>query len=134
MDAVAVRRIEGRAYIVYLTDFAIYRSASLFGQVSEPPAGSVTVHTGLDVFNADDAAALPILKAGAVGQVDWTAGELAAFLNLVAENTPDFSVDTTGSAELWYVDDSTVCIRAEIRSESGFELVGAYTAEMVEDF
>ncbi len=135
VDATAVRRAEGRAYTVYLTDYSIDRDASLFGQLDDAPAGSVTVQTGLDVFNAEDVAALPILAAGAVGEVDWTAGETATFLNIESDRNLELgSSDSSGSAELLFVDETRLCVRADIRSQRGGQLVGVYTAEIIQDF
>lgn len=134
VDAAAVRRLEGRAYTVYLTDYPIDREGSLFSQIGEPPDGSTTVQTGIDVFNAEDAAALPVLAAGTVGAVDWVSGEPATFLNFAtAADTDGFSVDQTGQTELLHVDERFVCMRSQITSESGNELVGTYTAEILTD-
>jgi len=134
-DAAASRKLEGRAFTVYLTDYAIDRDASLFGQVSEPPPGSTTVQTGIDVFNAPDAQALPMLAPGAVGDVQWTAGEPATLLNIYTDvEQAGFNANQAGTTELLYVDDDVVCMRSEITADSGTELSGTYLAEIVEDF
>lgn len=132
-DAAAVRKLDGRAYTVYLTDYQIDRDEPLAGQLQEPPPGSTTVQTGLDVFNAEDASALPILESGDVGRRDWDSGELAALLDVFTNGEDETDVDTGGMAEIRHVDDASVCIRADLRSESGSQLLGTYRAEIVED-
>jgi hypothetical protein len=134
VDAAAVRISEGKAYTVYLADFVMDRDESIYVWSQEPPPGGTIVQTGLTVFNAEDPAAVPVLRGGETGFVDWQAGELAAFLTVIAEGAADFSVEMTGSAELLHVDDARVCIRADIRSERGFEFAGTYLAEIVDDF
>lgn len=134
VDAAAVRISEGRAYTVYLTDFPIDFDESIYVWSQEPPPGGTIVQTGLTVYNAEDADAVPVLQGGEVGDVDWEAGELAAFLSIVSEGAAGFSVEMTGAAELLYVDELRVCIRAEIRSEAGFEFAGTYLADIVDDY
>ncbi len=135
VDATAVRRSGGRAFTVYLTDFRIDREASFFEQLGEPPDGSTMVLTGLDVFAAEDPAALPVLEPGVVGHVDWTSGEPATFLTIGAGGDSEgVSLEPSGTTVLLHVDERFVCMRSEITSASGTELVGTYTAEIVTDF
>lgn len=134
VDAIAVRIADGRAYTVYLADFTIDRDDSSYSFITEPPTGGTVIQTGLTVFNAPDAESVPVLEGGEIGRVEWEAGQLAAFLNVTADNAPSMSVDMTGSAELLHLDDDTVCIEAAITSERGFALNGVYTAEITADF
>jgi hypothetical protein len=134
-DAVAVRISAGRGYTVNLTASPSDRAAGLLGQGDAAPPGSFTITTGLTVFNASDPAAVPILEAGAVGPVEWTAGETATFISVESDLVEGgFSVDQAGSSQVLFVDDTRICIRAELTSETGPELIGVYTAEIVQDF
>jgi hypothetical protein len=134
VDAIAARTAGGRAFTVYLADFVMDRDDRSYSFVTDPPPGGTVVQTGLTVFNAPDLESVPVLAGGETGQVKWEAGQLATFLNITAEDAPSFSVDMTGSAQLLHVDDGTVCIEADITSESGFALRGVYTAEITADF
>lgn len=135
VDAVALRRSEGRAWTVYLADFDMPDDTSWSFTVPEVPSGSTLVATGLDVFNATDVDALPIIEVGATGGLfrDVGDGESATFLNVTSDASSSTSVDQTGSTELLHLDDGLICLDTEITGESGLELVGTYAATEIVD-
>ena len=135
VDAVALRRSEGRAWTVYLADFDMPDDTSWSFTVPEVPAGNMLVSTGLDVFNATDVEALPIIEVGATGGLfrDVGDGETATYLNVTSETTGSSSVNQTGSTELLHLDDGLICFDTEITGESGLELVGTYAATEIVD-
>jgi hypothetical protein len=133
-DAIAIRTAGGRAYTVYLADFTMDRDDRSYSFVTDPPSGGTVIQTGLTVFNAADAESVPVLAGGEIGLVEWRAGELATFLNVTAPAAASSSTNMTGSAELLHLDEDTICIEADITSERGFALTGAYTAEITADF
>lgn len=132
VDAVALRRADGVAMTVYLADFDMPDDTSWAFSVPDVPPGGTLVQTGLDVFNADPAT-LPELETGASGGLfgEVGAGVTATFLTIVSGGST--STNQTGESELLYIDDSAVCLRAGIISESGDELVGVYSAPIVAD-
>lgn len=135
VDAIALRRFEGRAWTVYLADFDLPDDTSWSFAVPEVPAGKTLVATGLDAFNAPDADALPILDVGSTGGLFSEVGDgaTATFFNVTAERAGSTSVDQTGSTELLHLDDDVVCLAVDITGESGLELVGTYTATEIVD-
>lgn len=135
VDAVALRRLDGRAWTVYLADFELPDDTSWSFAVPEVPPGATLVSTGLDVFNAPDAEGLPILEVGDGGPLFREAGEgaTATFFSVTADDVASTSVDQTGSTELLALDGEQVCLTTEITSEQGLELVGTYTAPVVAD-
>lgn len=135
VDAVALRRFDGVAWTIYLADFDMPDDTSWSFTVPEVPDGKTLVATGLDVFNAPDADALPILEAGDSGGMfsDVGDGETAAFFSVTADAAGSTSVDQSGTTELVHLDDGAICMTTEITGESGLELVGTYTATEIID-
>ncbi|WP_436795831.1 hypothetical protein [Actinospongicola halichondriae] len=135
VDSIALRRMEGRAWTVYLADFDMPDDTSWSFAVPEVPAGSILVATGLDSFNAPDADALPILETGATGGLFSEVGEgaTATFFSITADRAGSTSVSQTGTTELLHLDDDVICLATEITGESGLELVGTYTAAEIVD-
>ena len=135
VDAVALRRFDGVAWTIYLADFDMPDDTSWSFTVPEVPEGNTLVATGLDVFNAPDAAALPILEVGDSGGMfrEVGDGETAAFFSITSDRAGSSSVDQSGTTELLHLDDGSICMTTEITGESGLELVGAYTATEIID-
>ncbi len=135
VDAVALRRSEGRAWTVYLADFDMPDDTSWSFTVPEVPAGSMLVSTGLDVFNATDVESLPVIEVGDTGGLfrDVGDGATATYLNVTSETTGSSSVNQMGSTELLHLDDALICFATEITGESGLELVGTYAATEIVD-
>lgn len=134
VDAVALRRAGGVAITVYLADFDMPDDTSWEFAVPEVPAGGTLVSTGLDVFNADPAT-LPVLEAGDSGGLfsDVGDGETATFLSIVTDDAGSTSSNQSGTSELVFIDDDQVCLTVAITGESGFELLGNYSAPIVAD-
>lgn len=135
VDAVALRRFDGVAWTIYLADFDMPDDTSWSFTVPEVPEGNTLVATGLDVFNAPDADALPTLDVGDSGGLfsDVGDGETAAFFSVTSDRSGSTSVDQTGTTELMHLDDGSICMTTEITGESGLELVGTYTAVEIVD-
>lgn len=135
VDAVALRRSDGRAWTVYLADFDMPDDTSWSFTVPEVPAGSTLVATGLDVFNATDVESLPVIEVGATGGLfrDVGDGETATYLNVTSDASGTSSVDQTGSTELLHLDDDLICFDTEITGASGLELVGTHAATEIVD-
>ncbi|MDE0802819.1 MAG: hypothetical protein OSA99_05795 [Acidimicrobiales bacterium] len=135
VDAVALRRFDGVAWTIYLADFDMPDDTSWSFTVPEVPPGNTLVATGLDVFNAPDADALPILEVGDSGGMfsDVGDGETAAFFSVTSDLAGSTSVDQAGTTELLHLEDGSICMTTEITGESGLELVGVYTATEIVD-
>lgn len=135
VDAVALRRFDGVAWTIYLADFDLPDDTSWSFTVPEVPAGKTLVATGLDVFNAPDVDALPILGVGDSGGLfrDVGDGETAAFFSITSELAGSTSVDQRGATELVHLDDDAICMTTEITGQSGLELVGTYAATEIID-
>ncbi len=132
VDAVALRRAEGRALTVYLATFDIDDDTSWALVTPDVPPGGLLVSTGLDHFNADIAEIEP-LAVGASGPLFGEAGDgaTATFLNMQGEAAGSTSVSQEGTSTLLHVDDDRVCLEVDITSESGAALSGVYTAPIV---
>lgn len=135
VDSIALRRLDGRAWTVYLADFEMPDNTSWAFTTPEVPAGGTLVATGLDVFNAPDADALPVLEVGATGGLfgEVGEGETATFVNVPSDRPGTTSVDQTGESELLHLDDDRICLRTEITGESGLEFVGTLGADDIVD-
>lgn len=135
VDAIALRRVDGRAWTVYLADFELPDETSWAIAVPEVPTGKTLVATGLDTFNAADVDALPVLEVGDRGGLfrEVGDGETATFFTVTADRVGSSSVDQVGSSELLHLDDEAVCLTVSITGVSGLELVGTYAAFEIVD-
>lgn len=135
VDAVALRRYDGVAWTIYLADFDMPDDTSWSFTVPEVPEGKTLIATGLDVFNAPDVDALPVLEVGDSGGMfsDVGDGETAAFFSITSSLAGSTSVDQSGTTELLHLDDGAICMTTEITGESGLELVGTYSATEIVD-